>query len=84
MELDPFYREFFSGSTCLDPLSSWEMCGVSGENGADFGESSSRSRMIERGPIIWCLQKNPLKSTKCHLVIHAFVWHGRLNYFGRS
>ena len=55
MELDPFYREFFSGSTCLDPLSSWEMCGVSGENGADFGESSSRSRMIERGPIIWCL-----------------------------
>ena len=42
----------FSGSTCLDPLPSWEMCGISGENGADFGESSPRFGMIDRGPIV--------------------------------
>ena len=46
---------------------------ISGENGADFGESSSCFGMIDYGLIAWCLQKNPLKFTKCHLVVHAFM-----------
>jgi len=50
-QLYTFYIEFFSGSTCLDPLPSWEMCMISGGNGADFMESSPRFGMIDRGPI---------------------------------
>ena len=45
----------FSGSNCSDPLPSWEICGISGENGADFGESSPCSGMIDHDPIVWCL-----------------------------
>ena len=30
------------------------------------------------------VEKNPLKFTKCHLVIHEHVWHGRLGCFGWS
>ena len=44
MRLDPFI-ESLEWFTCSDPLSSWEMCGVNGENGADFKESSPRSGM---------------------------------------
>ena len=51
MKLVPFYREFFSGSTCSDPLPSWEICMISGGNGADFRVSSPCSGMIDRGPI---------------------------------
>ena len=81
MESDPFYR-VFSGSTCMDPLPSWEMCVVCKENGVDFGESSPCSRMIDRGLIAWCLWKNPSKFAKFYLVVHAFEFHGRLSYFG--
>ena len=38
-------------STCSDPLSSWEICGVNGENGADFGESSPCFGMTGHGLI---------------------------------
>ena len=52
-----FLQRAFSGSTCLDPLPSWEMCGVSGEDEADFEESSPCLGIVERDPIIQCLQK---------------------------
>ena len=50
-----FLWRVFSGSNCSDPLPSWEICGISGENGADFGESSPCFGMIDHDPIVWCL-----------------------------
>ena len=54
MGLDPFYKVFLVG------LIVWihyhhGRCVVSGENGVDFGKSSPRFGMVDRGIMVWCL-----------------------------
>ena len=49
-----------SVSTCYVSLTSWEMCGLSGECGANFKEFISRFKMRDRGLTI-CDQWKTLK-----------------------
>ena len=84
MGLGPFYREFLSGSTCEAPLPSWEICGLSGRVRAHFKELTPMSQNSGTWSDYFVFVQNPLKFAKCWMDVHAFFYHGRPNYFGRS
>ena len=80
MGLGPFYREFLSGSTYKVSLTSWVMCGLMG----------SVERISGIHPMSWnsgmwsdyfMFVENPLKFSKCWMVVHAFLWHGWIHIF---
>ena len=50
----------WNGSICQVPLTSWEMCGLSGENGANFEKFTPCLRIVDCGLIV-CGQWRKLK-----------------------
>lgn len=53
-----FYREFRMCLLVRGPLTLWEVCGLSGESGANFEESTPRYEMWVSSLTIWSCRKH--------------------------